>query len=414
MLRLGVVANEFFDRSLGRMGGFGFAARQVIRLLHDDPSLGVEVIVLPGEPLRFPDAEPPTVHGARAIPFHGRGLRGAHRLRRAVGERPPHLLLTIDYRPSYQPILLAYPRTPAVIWVRDPRTDADIQRVDSLRLPDGSSRASGRGSRPSTAARCAGWTGRRGRPGARCTTPPSPCTSASGSTAPTASSLAELHLLPNIVPPPEVPIAKSGRPSVLFLGRLDPIKRPWLFFDLAERFPDVDFLVAGQPHGSGPTGWEPSRTPPNLRRLGHLEGRAKAEVLASSWLLVNTSVHEAVAFSFFEALSYRTPIVSCQDGGGVVSRFGALVEWTGGDGRDSLDSFEVALRRLLSDGALRERLAGEGERWVSTTHSAGGFLAMLGELSRRSGLSWAPPAPAATAAMSASHTHVPGRHAVVS
>lgn len=409
MLRLGVVANEFFDRSLGRMGGFGFAARQVIRLLHDDPSLGVEVVVMPGEPLRFPDAGPPTVHGARAVPFNGRGLRGAHRLRRAVGGRSPHLLLTIDYRPSYQPILLAYPRTPAVIWVRDPRTDADIQRVGSLRLPDGSiARPAGISAIDCRPLR---WVDRAARATGRALHYATVSTHLGARIRGTYGvEPRELHLLPNIVPPPEAPISKSGRPSVLFLGRLDPIKRPWLFFDLAERFPDVDFLVAGQAHGSGPSSWEPSRTPPNLRLLGHLEGRAKAEVLASSWLLVNTSVHEAVAFSFFEALSYRTPIVSCQDGGGVVSRFGALVEWTGGDGRDSLDSFEVALRRLLLDGELRERLASEGERWVSTTHSAGGFLAKLGELASRSGVNWAPP----TTAMSASHAHLSRRHATVS
>lgn len=395
MLRLGVISNEFFDRSLGRMGGFGFAARQVIRLFQDDPALGVEVVVLPGEPLHFPAGGAATVHGARTVPWRGHGVRGARDLRAAVGPRPPQLLITIDYRPSFRPILLAFPRTPAVIWVRDPRTAGDIQRVGSLRLPDGASeRPSGTSALDCRSLR---WVDRAAR-----------LTGRALHYATVSMHLGErihatygvrpreLHLLPNIVPPPAAPIRKSDRPSVLFLGRLDPIKRPWLFFDLAERLPDVDFLVMGQLHGSGPTCWEPSRTPPNVRLLGHLEGSAKNELLASSWLLVNTSIHEAVAFSFFEALGYRTPVVSCQDGGGLVSRFGELVHWTGGDGRDSLDAFEQALRRLLADDIRRERLAREGQEWVAATHSSESFLAMLGELCRRSGVHWAPPPDRAT------------------
>lgn len=48
-LRVGVVANEFFDLSLGRMGGFGILTRQVADCFRDDPDLSVEIVFLSGE-----------------------------------------------------------------------------------------------------------------------------------------------------------------------------------------------------------------------------------------------------------------------------------------------------------------------------------------------------------------------------
>lgn len=390
MLRLGVVSNEYFDRDLGRMGGFGFAARQVIRLFADDPSLGVEIVCLPGDSQRFPPGQPPRIHGATAAPWEGYGPRAMRRTRRKLGDAVPDLLLTIDYRRSFRTILLALPRTPAIVWVRDPRTPADVARVSSLRLPD---RPEARpfGIDP-VDCRSLRWVDRAARAVGR------PLHYATVS-----MHLAEkipetyavqprlVHLLPNIVTPPRAQFPKAERPTVLFLGRLDPIKRPWLFFELAARFPEVEFRVLGQTHGSGPSAWVPTAVPPNVRQLGHLEGEAKEEALAAAWLLVNTSVHEAVAFSFFEALGHRTPIVSCQDGGGVVSRFGAHVDNVGGDGRELLEPLAAALGRLLGDRAERERLGCAGQAWVAETHSRATFLAKLGELAAASGLAWRPP-----------------------
>ena len=45
-LKLGVVANEFFDLSYSRMGGFGWATRQVSHCFGGDPGLGVDVVLI--------------------------------------------------------------------------------------------------------------------------------------------------------------------------------------------------------------------------------------------------------------------------------------------------------------------------------------------------------------------------------
>ena len=50
-IKLGLVTDEFFDAQLGRLGGFGWAARQLGRIFNEDPSLGVELVYVAGEHL---------------------------------------------------------------------------------------------------------------------------------------------------------------------------------------------------------------------------------------------------------------------------------------------------------------------------------------------------------------------------
>ena len=60
--------------------------------------------------------------------------------------------------------------------------------------------------------------------------------------------------LPNVVrisPVEPKDTGVSPTPLVVFLGRLDPYKRPWLLVELARAFPGVNFVVAGQAHFSG-------------------------------------------------------------------------------------------------------------------------------------------------------------------
>jgi hypothetical protein len=76
---------------------------------------------------------------------------------------------------------------------------------------------------------------------------------------------------------------KSDGPRVVFLARLDPYKRPWLFVELARRFPGVGFLLLGRTHFSGLGSWTPEAVPPNLKVMGHLDGAEKLRLLASAW-----------------------------------------------------------------------------------------------------------------------------------
>jgi glycosyltransferase involved in cell wall biosynthesis len=379
-MRVGVVSNEFFDESLdgsrSRMGGFGWAARQVARHFRRAPEQGVDVVYLSRQRSKS-TARELVVHGTRLI------LRSEDRLayaRRVRAERLD-LLLTIDYRPSYQGLLQLLPRTAVIVWVRDPRVPRDDARISSIRIPEA----------PETAARglkapdctslggVARWSRWLRRPLLFAT--PAPSLAAK---VPESYGVDPPHVafLPNIVEI-EPAAEKSPRPSVVFLGRLDPYKRPWIFVELARCLPDVEFLMLGKAHFEGKGAWQPRALPPNLRVLGHVGEEEKSKRLASAWALVNTSLHEGLAVSLLEALACETPPVASVNPEGVLSRFGVQVEEAEGDGLAALPSYASGLEHLLGDATLRAHLGREGRRWVRSTHSANRFGEAFDALVRR-------------------------------
>jgi glycosyltransferase involved in cell wall biosynthesis len=380
-IKVGIVANEFFGREVGGFGGFGWAARQVARLFNGHPEHGFEAVFL--------NRTLPREAGGRLAHAQDTPLitRDRGRLLDIASVRAvrPDLLLLIDYRPAFRFFAGALAWTPIIVWVRDPRTPQDVRKVDTLRIPgEESAHPQGIGGIDCTSL---GKIVRASRLLAR---PVLFATHAQhlavkvpdtyGVTPP------EVFTLPNPLDLNPGDVSKSERPRVIFLGRRDPIKRPWLFTELAGRFPEVEFLVMGHNHFEGEGAWRPEGLPPNVRLLGHLDGEEKLRELSSAWALVNTSIHEAMGVSILEALACETPIVSCQNPGDVVARFGAYVGRWDGDGLASLPPFEEALCRLLSDAETRARLGREGRAWVTETHNPKRFLDVFRSLCARVGL----------------------------
>ena len=126
--------------------------------------------------------------------------------------------------------------------------------------------------------------------------------------------------------------------------------------------------------------------PPNVTLLGHLDGEQKFQFLSSAWVLVNTSIHEALATSFLEALVCETPVLSCTNQEDVVSRFGIFAGWWSGDGVSGLPMLVSGLQRLIENERLRAELGQEGRRWVERTHYGGAFLRAFDVLCKRAGV----------------------------
>jgi len=388
-IRLGILSGEFFDLRLGKRGGFGKNARTVGAFFRDRPELGVDVVYLHGwgqapshESVWELDGLPlircPEVSGPRLRRwFAYRSLLRRHRI---------DLLLTVDYHPAYKWVLYALPGTPSVVWARDPRTPGDWAEIDTLSIP-------GVEGRPPDSLPFDARDFRRvyrvwrmlGRQLVVAAPDPFVASKVRQVYGVRFRNIGHLPTLLDMVP---VPVRKSPRPRVIFLGRLDPIKRPWVFWRLAERLPEVEFICLGASHFPYPAhGWQPVPLPPNLQWLGHVDGHARAELLASAWVLVNTSIHEAVPTSFLEALQCETPIVSCQDAGGLVSRFGIYVGRFPGDGLAAVPHLEGALLALIQDEQRRVDLGRQGRAWVESACSPDRFLtdwhALLGELGFR-------------------------------
>lgn len=289
-----------------------------------------------------------------------------------------HFLLSIDLYPGYKFSLKAMPHTPLLIWLRDPKGEEELRRIgtveDEIRANKmhtldkfitfakierdffykiyEQSKASNRQIIFVTNAHC--LTSRaRGLYNLRELNP---------------------YFLPNPIHyPPLERIQKSKHPTVCLLGRLDPVKRPWIFFELAKKFKNVEFMVCGQ--SSYPEIINPIidqyRAVENLKFLGLVQGENKAEILSKSWILVNTSIHEGLPCSFLESFAYGTPIVSSVNPDDLVSKFGFYTGEGIGDGTDehTMRMFQEGLDKFLSDKSEVERIGLESRKFIEKIYT---------------------------------------------
>jgi glycosyltransferase involved in cell wall biosynthesis len=370
---LGIVSNEFFDPELGRMGGFGWAARRSGECFANQPELGYEPVFLAGEG-ELDGSSRRGSNGIRLVPYectpsYGRRLRRAH----------ARALLSIDYRPGFRPVFEALPEVPLVIWIRDPRTREDHERIATLRLPSSDAAPAGLARFDLTS--LAEVVSERRAAGARVVL----AATAPELAAPRARATYGLELdspepLPNPLDAVPDGLRRAERPLFVFLARTDPIKRPWIFVELARSMPHAEFVVLGGSYQEGPGAWELTSPPENLRVEGHVDGDEKTRLLASAWALVNCSIHESLPISFLEALHCATPIVSCQDPEGVTSRFGIDVGRWNGSGEESVEAFADALDALIGDPDRRDALGESGRAWARATHTRARFLTAFSAL----------------------------------
>jgi glycosyltransferase involved in cell wall biosynthesis len=175
--------------------------------------------------------------------------------------------------------------------------------------------------------------------------------------------VATLRTLPSPIAIPHRAMRKSPEPTVCFVGRWDPRKRPELFLETAARWPEVRFVAVGKAadarHDAALRRRYGGRR--NLELTGFIDpfvSEALSNVFERSWVLMNTSSREGLPTSFLEALAHRCALLSAVDPAGVARRFGACVDD---------DDFDEGLRRLFRGDAWKEK--GEsGYQYVRDNH----------------------------------------------
>lgn len=372
-IKVGILANEFYDPIAGRLGGFGWLAKAAAQAFISSGE--AEPVFITSEFELETDEK--LIHNIEIIDRSGGPIQRIDRLRRAKFDR----LLSIDWRPNYSRISSVLIDVPLTVWVQDPRTCFDIRRIKSLSIPD---------------------------------TRESPagidfidCTSLkkikrlkdflrkeiifAGHAEYLEEKVSDTYQIHNIdyhfLCDPLIHIDHKrnlgDNREVIFLGRLDPIKRPWIFLELARRFPEITFHFLGRNHFDGYGGWKISDVPENVRFHGHVEAEAKLQLLERAWVIINTSIHEALPISFLESLSMGIPILSMQNPDELATKFGYFSGRWDGDGLDGLPFLERGLIELTKEKNSNLQIGSKGAEWVRTTHSQEIFVKEFMAMHRR-------------------------------
>ena len=171
--------------------------------------------------------------------------------------------------------------------------------------------------------------------------------------------------------------------KIIFLGRLESVKRGWLFCEIAKRMPQYEFYVLGQTFREESKNSEIMGEYQNISNLyfaGHVDGAEKENFLKDAKLLINTSIHEALPISFLEALSFGTLLVSNRNPENLTSKFGIHVGDVLGDGFDKVDLFINAVDQLMQDDERRKNLAKEAVDYIKTYHNVPDFVQKMRDI----------------------------------
>lgn len=164
---------------------------------------------------------------------------------------------------------------------------------------------------------------------------------------------------------------------IVFLGRVESVKRGWLFCEIAKRLPEYEFFMLGQTYREKEKNSsiiDQYKNIKNLHFVGHVEGETKNKYLKDAKILVNTSIHEALPISFLEALSYGTLLVSNRNPEDLTSKFGIHVGNVLGDGFDKVDLYVEAIKKIIKNDEYRKKTSIEATEYIRKIHNVENFI----------------------------------------
>jgi len=175
-------------------------------------------------------------------------------------------------------------------------------------------------------------------------------------------------------------IKHNKKNNIIFLGRIESVKRGWLFCEIASKLPEYQFYVLGQTFRESDKNTKIINKYLNINNLhfvGHVDGIEKNNFIRDAKILVNTSIHEALPISFLEALSYGTVLVSNRNPEDLTSKFGIHIGDVLGDGFDKVELYVEAIQKLMKNDSIREEKAKAGMAYVKNIHNIADFKTNL-------------------------------------
>ena len=164
-------------------------------------------------------------------------------------------------------------------------------------------------------------------------------------------------VIPNgqpIVPLKRIP-DKEG--YVLWVARLNRVKRPEILIEVARRLPQYTFIMVGRGRYKLP------KLPKNVKFLGFKTGKALRSLYEKAAIFLNTSLIEGFPNTLIEAGMYYTPYVTFYDPDDVVKRYelGFHVK--------SIGEAVQSIKELMQNPSLRKRMGINIRRYVEKNHN---------------------------------------------
>jgi len=157
---------------------------------------------------------------------------------------------------------------------------------------------------------------------------------------------------------------------VAWIGVLREPKRPDLLIDIAQRNPDLQFVVCGgtsshrSPAGYGERIVNQFRSLPNIDYLGHVPPQRAAEISADALALLCTSDREGLPNTFLEAWSAGTPVVTLKIDPGDAVREKRLGYVSG-----TVEQAASDIRALMRSRNVFEDMSSRARKHVEESHS---------------------------------------------
>lgn len=363
-----IFVNEYFGAWDTARGGYGFIARKLLPIALNNYIITVCI----GRSKKWLSQDTyKTEEGIELIKLPKSRILAARIINRY------DLIISIEATVDYLFSLKRKIRTPILFWIQDPRTMYDWQEIDTVTLAK----------EPSY------WNQKTYDLVHECTTLNLIHFATQAHFL--SKKAIELYDLPENISIPFLPnpikISESHglnlankKNNIIFLGRIDSVKRGWIFCEIAKRMPAYNFYVLGastnEKEKKKNNFLKDYASLQNLHFLGHLEGNAKIEQLKRAKILINTSIHEALPVSFLEAFAYGITVISNQNPDNLVSKYGRYIGKSLGDGMDDVDKFVHEINFILSNEDLRITLSENAYEYVSSTHSCENFNAIFNNI----------------------------------
>jgi len=159
----------------------------------------------------------------------------------------------------------------------------------------------------------------------------------------------------------------EDRDYVLWVGRIDHIKQPEFFLELAERIPEEDFVMVGPPTNKKTDRYQKVISKDlelsNFTYEGYVDPDKVHEYYRNAKLLVNTSKAEGFGQVFLEAWRYGTPV------GSLSFPLDGVIQDVGLFGNNDLDEFSQSVRSLCSDPRKIEQVGERGHSHFINNYS---------------------------------------------